>query len=346
MSSKKKNIIIISTLALFLTAAFIITLLSQRVKMNVGNLSGNTAGNLNNGGLFCEANGVVYFSNAYDGGCLYSMSPDETNMKKLTTVAASSINADPNYLYYYLDSTNSGVGLGYVQRTYGIYRSNLNGKRSECLKRGNAITMQLCGNYLYYQYFDNNDKRGTQLYKVKIDKSEEKKVADYNINPASCVDGLIYFNGTTDNHYLYTLNTANDSVSLLWDGDLWNPVYDNGYIYFMDVQNNYRLCRYSHSENVVEVLTNDRIDFFNLYGNYIYYQKSSQTEPALKRMYLDGSSVETVAEGVYKNINVTSNYVYFTAFGSDVPVYKTPTNGAVSVTTFDSAMLAAEKELK
>lgn len=346
MNSKKRNIIIIIALAVILTVFFVAILLLQRVKMNEGNQPGNTAGNLNNGGLFCESNGVVYFSNAYDSGCLYSMSPDETNMKKLTTASASSINADSNYLYYYLDSTSKGTGLGYVQRTYGIYRSKLNGRRAECLKRGNAIAMQLCGNYLYYQYFDNDNKRGTQLYKVKIDKSEEKKVADYNINPASCVDGLIYFNGTTDNHHLYTLDTANDSITLLWEGDIWNPVYDNGYVYYMDVQNNYRLCRYSSYENVVEILTDDRIDFFNLYGDYIYYQKSSQTEPALKRMYIDGSSVETIAAGVYKNINITSNYVYFTAFGSDVPVYKTPTNGAVNVTTFDNALLAAEKELR
>lgn len=346
MNQKKRNLLIFAFIFIFIFAVFILTFLSQRVKMNDRNIPGNTAGNLNNGGLFCESEGVVYFSNAYDSGCLYSMNPDETNMKKLTTACVSSINADSNYLYYYLDSADSGVGLGYVQRTYGIFRSKRNGKRAECLKRGNAITLQLCGNYIYYQYFDNDSKKGTQLFKVKIDKSEEKRIADYNINPASFHDGQIYFNGTKDNHYLYSLNTANDSISLLWEGNIWNPVYDNGYIYFMDMSNNYRLCRYSPSENVVEVLTNDRIDFFNVYGSYIYYQKSSQTEPAFKRMYTDGSNVETIAEGVYKNINITSAYVYFTAFENDVPVYKTPTNGAIRVTTFENAMQAAARELK
>lgn len=346
MNSKKRNIIILTALALIIVTAFTVVLLQQRVKLNDGFVTGNTAGNLNNNGLFCESEGVVYFSNPYDSGCLYSMTPDETNMKKLTSSTVSSINADGNYLYYYLDSSQKGSGLGYVQRTYGIYRSKLNGKDSECLKRGNAITIQLCGNYLYYQNFDNSNKNGTELFKIKIDKSEDIRVAPYNVNPASCVNGIIYYNGTQDNHYLYSLNTSNDSVSVVWDGDVWNPVYDNGYFYFMNVADNYSLCRYLPNENVVEKLTDDRIDFFNVCGSYIYYQKSSETEPALKRMYTDGSGVEIVAEGIFKNLNATSKYLYFSSYSSHVPMYRTPVNGAVDVTTFDAAADAFKSKQK
>ena len=48
------------------------------------------------------------------------------------------------------------------------------------------------------------------------------------------------------------------------------------------------IFRYLPSQNAVEVLTNDRVDTYNIYGDYIYYQKNSQTEPALMRMYIDG----------------------------------------------------------
>lgn len=341
MNTKTRNIMIAVLGTLIFITLFVTTLLSYRVKMNEGNVTGNTAGNLNNRGLFCERNGVVYFSNLYDNGCLYSMSPDGSNMKKLTTTGVASINADDHYLYYFMDSFKAGQGLGFVQRTYGIYRSKLNGKGSRCLKRGNAITLQLCGNYLYYQNFDNHNTNGTELFKIKIDRSEDIRVANYLVNPASCVDGIIYFNGTRDNHYLYALNTANDSISTIWDGNVFNPVYHNGYFYYMDASEDYRLCRYSPSANMVEVLTNDRLDFFNVYDDYIYYQKSSQKEPALKRMYTDGSNVEIVAEGVYENINITSDYVYFTAYDADTPMYMTPTYGPIYVATFDAAAQAA-----
>ncbi len=259
MNKKTRTVIISVVVILAVISAFLITMLSQRIKMNEGYVTGNTAGNLNNNGLFCERNGVVYFSNLYDSGCLYSMSSNGTDLKKLTTSRVTSINADDHYIYYFLDSFETGEGLGFSQRTYGIYRSNLNGKKSQCLKRGNAITLQLCGNYLYYQNFDNSNTNGTELFKIKIDKSEDKRITDYLVNPASCVDGIIYFNGMRENHYLYALNTANDSISTVWDGNVFNPVYHNGYFYYMDVSENYRLCRYSPAENVVEVLTNERI---------------------------------------------------------------------------------------
>lgn len=348
MNSKKRNILLIAIPVFLLLMGFILTFLLQQVKMNDGTATGNSAGNLNNGGLFCELDGVVYFSNAYDNGCLYSMNPDESNMKKLSgTGGVSSINADSNYLYYYMDSFElesfsytGKPGPGFMQRIYGVYRSRLNGKSAECLKRANAITVKLCGNYLYFQYFDNNSRKGTQLYKIKIDKKEENLVADYNINPASCFDGAIYFNGTENDHYLYALNTADDSIRLLWNGDVWNPVYDSGYIYYMDISHNYRLCRYSMADGSVQALTDERIDFFNIYGDTVYYQKSSKTEPALKRMYTDGSNAEVIASGVYKNINITSRYVYFTGFDSDTPVYRTPVNGPVDVAPFDAAAQA------
>lgn len=345
MTTKTKNIIIVSSIFAILAVIITIIIITSRMPMNNSNVTGNTAGNLNNGGLFCESDGRVYFANAYDNNTLYSMNPDETDIKKLGVNSASSINAGGDYLYYYMESgKDGGEGLGYMGRTAGIYRSLKNGKKTKCLDRTYAVTMQLCGNYLYYQ--DYNNKTGTRLTKIKIDKSDKTTIADYVINPASYVNGYIYFNGTQDDHALYTLNTANDSITSIWPGNIWNPVYLDGYVYYMDVANDYRLCRYSMSQNLVEVLTNDRVDFFNVTYNYIYYQKSSQTDPALKRMYIDGSNPEVVANGVYKNINITSQYVYFNQYDSPVPVYKTSISGPVNVTTFDAARNAVTQNSK
>lgn len=345
MTTKTKNIIIIASTLAVLAIIITILILTSKIPMNDASTVGNTAGNLNNGGLFCESDGRVYFANAYDNNALYSMNPDETDMKKLGVNSVASINAGGDYLYYYMESgTNGGKGLGYMGRTSGIYRSEKNGKKINCLDRTYAVTMQLCGNYLYYQDYDT--KTGTQLTKIKIDKTDKVSVADYVINPASYANGMIYFNGTQDDHALYTLNTANDSITSIWAGNLWNPIYLDGYIYYMDVAGDYRLCRYSLSQNVIEVLTEDRVDYFNVYYNYIYYQKSSKTSPALKRMNIDGSNPEVVAEGVYENINITSQYVYFNQYGSSLPIYKTSTFGNIYVTTFDAAKDAASANNK
>lgn len=339
MKKNWKILLFAGIILIFLVVSSVISSFTGKIPSNDISITGNTAGNLNNGGLYAESNGKVYFSNAYDNGCLYSMNTDETELKKLSNSQASSINVGGDYLYYYMDSSGGGTGLGYVIRTYGIYRSKLNGKNSECLDRNAAVTMQLAGDYLYYQRYTNQDF--TKFYKVKTDKSENALVSDSIINPAACYNGIIYFNGTEKDHYLYALDTRTDTISTIYEGNLWYPAYYAGYIYYMDVSSNYRLCRYSLADNTVEILTNDRVDTFNVGDSYIYYQRNSSTEPALMRMHLDGSDPEIVVEGNYSDINLTSSYAYFHAFGQDVPVYHTPVNGAVNVTAFTAAMEAA-----
>ena len=273
------------------------------------------------------------------------MNADETELKKLTTSTVSSINSAGNYLYYFMDSGKSGgTGLGYVVRSFGVYRSDTEGKHSECLVKDASITMQLCGDYLYYQRYNNKDF--TKFYKVKTDKSENVLVSDSIINPAACYNGVIYYNGQDNDHYLYALDTRTDTTTVVYKGNLWYPAYYQGYIYFMDVSENYRLCRYSLDGNVVEVLTNDRVDTFNVGNSYIYYQKNDSDAPALMRMRLDGSEPEVVAEGNYSNINITSHYVYFNEFNNEVPVFRTPAEGAVSISEFMAARSAAVENVE
>lgn len=61
-------------------------------------------------------------------------------------------------------------------------------------------------------------------------------------------------------------------------------------------KNDYRLCRYSLSRNEIEVLTNERIDCFNVGYGYVYYQVNGE-EACLKCMRDDGSDSWVIAEG-------------------------------------------------
>lgn len=337
----KKNwkIIVICCCILLLLAAFsVLRGFQGRIPSNDITVTGNTGGNLNNHGLFAEADGRVYFSNAYDNGCMYSMNPDETDLRKLTSSSVNSINVGGNYLYYYLDNAAGGKGLGYVVHTYGVYRSKLDGSSSKCLDRQAAVTMQLVGDYIYYQRYNNTDF--TKFYKIKTDKSGQTLVSDEIISPNACQNGIIYYNGTDQDHNLYALDTRTDSASLLLEGNICYPVYAYDYIYYMDASSNYRLCRYSLSTGAVEVLTEDRVDTYNVGSGYVYYQKNDADAPALMRMEADGSNPEIVALGIYSDINLTSRYAYFHEFNSDIPMKRTP-HSYIEVSDFNAAKQAA-----
>ena len=66
MTTNQKTLLIFAGIIILIAGLFTVTYLTGRVPMNDENTTGNTAGNLNNGGLFCESDGKVYFANAYD----------------------------------------------------------------------------------------------------------------------------------------------------------------------------------------------------------------------------------------------------------------------------------------
>ena len=177
-------------------------------------------------------------------------------------------------------------------------------------------------------------------YKIKTDKSGQELVSDEIISPNACHNGVIYYNGTDKDHNLYALDTRSDSTSLLLEGNICYPVYAYDYIYYMDASSNYRLCRYSLSTGAVEVLTEDRVDTYNVGSGYVYYQKNDADAPALMRMEADGSNPEVVALGIYSDINLTSQYAYFHEFNSDVPMKRTP-HSYIEVSDFNAAKQAA-----
>ena len=344
MSSLSKKIIAIAVgLLLIALTVFYFIRKSNRINFDPDTV-GATAGNLYNDGLFCENDGKIYFSNTYDEGYLYVMNPDQSEIKKLYNLHASYINAAGDFVFFYGKAVGQSQGLGTVVARPGIYMINKNGENLQALSKDASQCMILVGNYLYFQHQASNSPSDFQRMNLK--KKEQEQCLDYLINPASYYEGKLYFNGQYTDHHLYTYDIATGEVTDIWAGDIWNPICTGDYVYYMDVMNNYRLCRYSISGNRIEILTKDRVEFFNVYNNIIFYQKGSTTSPELHRMNIDGSSNEIVASGVYNSINITSQYTYFREFGNDTATFYTPTFGSVDVREFNAARDAAIENLK
>jgi len=324
MKAKTKNIIFIIIFLLIIITLMILNIFTGGISLNPDGTVGNTAGNLNNSGLFCENDGKVYFSNSFDHGVIYVMDADESNLRRLNSMQARNILAGGSYLYYFQLGSSGDAGIGNIVSSKSFIRMNTNGKQTTGIIRETVVSAQLVDNYLYLLIA--GDKT-PELHKIKIDGSESEVLADYEINPVSVENGIIYYNGTRMDHYLYGLNTSNGSTSVIWRGNLWYPCVEGSYVYYLDVENNYRLCRYNMDQDIIEVLTDDRVDCFNVGNSYIYYQKNSETEPQLKCMRTDGSNVYIIAEGNYTNINMTSQYVYFQTYGDDISTFHAPLGG-------------------
>ena len=81
---KKTITVIISVLlAAVIVTCGILSYLNNRIQYNESYVNGNTAGNLYNGGLFCESSGKVFFANPDDYNRLYAMDLNGSNLEKL-----------------------------------------------------------------------------------------------------------------------------------------------------------------------------------------------------------------------------------------------------------------------
>lgn len=340
---KKKVIAIICVIFAVLICAglFIFSSIMKRVPENPVGTIGNTSGNLYNGGLFCESDGYVYFSNPYDGNALYCMRPDESEMKKLVTTQVASINADGNYLYYYQGGSGGSAGLGFLISTTGVYRvKKSNPKDVVCLDRVLGKYVILADNTVYYTSSEDE----ISLKSVGIDGSDKETLLALDILPVSVQNSTFYYINNEDNLHLMAYDLRTKASRQVITDDIYMPIIEGNTVYGIDIHDNYSLVRLDITTGAKTLLDSDRTDLINVTDSYIYYQTSGKT-PQLKRIRRDGSDMAVVMDGVYSNINATSNYVYFTGFGSTTPVYRTSATGPINVSSFDEASRAALEEI-
>lgn len=316
---------------------------SSVVPDNPPNAVGNSAGNLYNGGFFAEADGVVYFANPYDNGAVYAMEADGSLIRRIAAGNVSYITTYNDYVYFYSLEAAGQTGLGYVTGNRGIFRVDANGRKCVTLAQATSDSCMLLGNRIYYTVFEANERDDgnarISIHSVTINGTNEEEDMLGHYKLGATYEGNIIFGGY-DDHNLYSYNPQSGTTNLLLEGTVYLPIYQDGLIYYLDITDNYKIKAYDVSAHTTSTIVSERVDTYNMYGDYIYYQNVNPDEYALKRINLSSGQVEVVRYGVYRDLNVTHNYLYFREFGNDVPVYKTPTLGPINVTSFDEAMMA------
>ena len=242
MSTIKKILLFLCIITL-VTFAGIYIYSSVRTYLNDEELTGNTTGNIYNGGLFCEKDGRIYFSNDNDGGSLYVMNSDTTNIKKLHSDKAAYINADENYVYYLRanNTRENNSGSVFTFNNTGIYRINQNGKGIKLISSNPGAYVTVKGNYVYYQNY--NVKEGLFLYRNKTDASLERLLLKEAVIPSVINNNKLYFVGVNENHNINTLDLLSFTTRTNIEGNFGFPIFFGEYIYYMDQSNNYSINR-------------------------------------------------------------------------------------------------------
>lgn len=332
MKKSVKISIIIAIIVIIILSVFLIHRYFNRTKYNEDFVYGTTAGNFYNGGMFCEANGYVYFSNPYDNFKLYRMTPSGTQAEKLSDDSACFINADSNYIYFARAGAGESTDFSFLQfNTNSLCRIPANGGNTLILDPAPTLYAILAKNDIYYIHYDSES--ASTLYKVGIDGVDAKKVTSEPLLLSPGQQETLCYAGVTTHHNIGLWDTQTDTGTEIYQGVCYLPIDTADYIYFLNAEEDYILCRYDKASSTVTTLVDARIDCYNLTDEYIYYQKNDGDNSALCRISLDGtSSEEVIMTGIYSNIHTTSQYVYFTSFHAPELIYQLPAKGDISVT--------------
>ena len=297
-------------------------------------LEGNTGGNLYNGGMFCEKNGTVYFANPNDGYRLYCMSVFGGECMKLCEDSVAYINADDNYIYYTRransDADDDFMGITSVY-SYALCRVDPNGKNQVILDSDPCMCACLVGDFIYYLHYDK--KNSTDVYRIGIDGENREKVSSGTSLTCSAYDNVLYYNGTQTDHNLYSINAHTGSLAMIYEGNAWQPTYSNGYLYFLNLTDDYTLCRIDLGTYEAVTLIDESVQDFNIHGNTIYYQ-TMKGDVGLYSYDINTGDSALIYEGNCCDICVTSAYLYFRTYEVEDVYYMTPVNSALNIQVF------------
>ncbi|MBE5906781.1 MAG: DUF5050 domain-containing protein [Lachnospiraceae bacterium] len=314
--------------------------LNRQTKFPSNFNTGNSGGNLYNGGYFCERDGIVYFANPNDNLALYSTNRVGGELRKLSADKTAYINVDDHYVSYTRNNSDDHTSsFSFLNiETCALCRVNRsNGKNKKYLDGDPCLYATQVGEYIYYIHYDK--KEASTLYRVRLDGSDKKQVAKAPIIAVASEGPSLYYAGVKEDHNLHRIDVRNEANITLINGNFFNPIVSDGYVYYMDPDEGYALSKMNLSTQQKVVLVKERVDCFNLTGSYLYYQRNS-SDPALCRIKTDGTEFEEIISGNYANINVTNSYVYFSKYQDLSTFYYMPTTGKPKVSVFNPEVIS------
>lgn len=331
----KKIIIAILSIALVGLLIFAgINLMNEKQEtiMNNGFVNGNTAGNLYNGGAFCEFNGTIYFSNPSDGGKLYSMDSNGNNLNKLADDIPTYINADENYIYYVRNNPSDNLDFNYVAfYQNALVRMDHDGDNIVILDTEPSLYAALLGNYIYYLHYSTDD--ASTLYKVRIDGEEQQQVMERAVFTCNTDGQYFYYNGMDADGNIHRFDTVADTTVVVYEGNCFQPIISDNDVYYIDGNTNYSIVHTNLEFDNPTYITRDSVDCYNVYGSYIYYQRYDKDGSALCMIKNDGTEFRIIQEGDFRDIHVTSYYIFFREYHSG-EIYYCPRSNPSEVELF------------
>lgn len=257
-------------------------------------VTGNTVGNLNNGGWYVADKEWIYFSNLQDSGRLYKQKKDGTEFQKIDDgVYAGSLNLMNGKLYYIAENN----------KLFSMDTDGSNKKLIIDFVLGRNL-LTVAGDWIYYTQGSSPNK---PLYRMKTDGTNKTLLEQYGLSSLAVYGGQIYY--TIDSSKLFVMDLDGRHKKKLLEGGYISSIVLNGHIMYF----NYKEHLYTMNTDgtgLAEISDHSAREI-NLRGNSLYYSNTSEYSKKLFRINLTDYTSEKLSDDKTTNIHIIDNKLYY-----------------------------------
>ena len=342
MAAKKSGgrsvFVAVAVFVLIVLGAIAYSKISEMTRKSNPGIVGNTAGNLYNGGLFCDNGERIFFSNYRDQGLFYSMSYDLDDFKFVTNDVARYINHDDHYLYYSRMNNLKDQAAQSVFTFYsnGVFRISPNGRHQKMLWNKPVGSVLYYDGQVFYQHYAEGEK--LTIHRTDIDGKEDVAMNLDETVAVSVAGNRLYYGGLTYDRGLYSVGVNASAGSKVLDGFFYEPWVIGSTVYYIDTDDAYKLKFIGLDGKGGETLTSRRVSAYNITtnGKYVFFQCDTAGEAGLYMIDRASGTEQLIKEGNYKWINLIGNRCFFYDAGGSI-VYIYTIGGGISY--FDPPVL-------
>lgn len=285
---------------------------------------GNSTGNISNGGYVVSKAGVVYY---YDGtvNAIYKDESDGTGPIQYVKDAGGNLNLADNWIIYAsegdgkiyrvsLDGAEKekicddkcnflnviGEWIFYVNESDNnrIYKIKIDGSEKTRINDSESTRINVDGEWIYYCKLSKEDSEEIgdsfyypfgELYKLRVDGTEETKLSDVKASFLNVVGDWIYYSDVNDGISLYKMKTDGTEKSKIIDDNCYDVNVAGENIYYSDMSVSLHKTDIN-GKNKVTIGEDGRYMNINIAGDWLYLKLWNGDENSYYKIKTDGSA--------------------------------------------------------
>lgn len=278
----------------------------DRKESNKDNIqtTGNSYGNVINRGLVCKNEDWIYYISS-DNWNIYKQKLDGSNKTRLVDYSCEGINVVNDWIYY----SNGSY----------LYRMRTDGSQNMKILDKIIHEVNIVDDWIYYS-------EGVGLYRVKNDGSIKEKLCDGLIQSIYIDGDWVYF---IDGSTLKKLNIKKPSniITIAEIDCVYSEIYYNNEIYYITTADDTLYSVKMDGTNKHKIGTNERAEYFNIDGDWIYYTNEDDNFK-LYKIKTDGTGKKKISDTKALYVNIMDDWIYFQdRYGEQHDVYRIKKDG-------------------